>query len=143
LLRGKGIYFVGCPFPAMREDVALLRERALRAFELAKKAFEDENYDWAVFLLEQACQLLLNHLLASKIGYFSRTHSLDRLLDEAAEVFREVSGFRERFRDKLGVLEDAYIASRYLARRYMKGGVEGLFVVFEELWRLVCSYEAC
>lgn len=67
------------------------------------------------------------------IGYFSRTHSLGRLLDEAAEVFREVSGFRERFRDKLGVLEDAYIASRYLARGYMKGGVEGLFVVFEEL----------
>lgn len=126
----------------MREDVALLRERALKAFELAKKAFEDENYDWAVFLLEQACQLLLKYLLASRIGYFSRTHSLGRLLGEAAEVFGEISGFREKFRDKLGVLEDAYIASRYLGRKYMREDVEGLFVVFEELWRLVCGYEA-
>ncbi|MEM1659380.1 MAG: HEPN domain-containing protein [Candidatus Jordarchaeales archaeon] len=126
----------------MREDVALLRERALRGFELAKKAFEDGSYDWAVFLLEQACQLLIKYLLAFRIGYFSRTHSLGKLLSEAAEVFVEISGFREKFRDKLGVLEDAYIASRYLGRRYMREDVEGLFVVFEELWRLVCSYEA-
>lgn len=126
----------------MKEEIRILKERARRAVELSHKAFEDKNYDWSIFLLEQACQLLIKYILALKIGYFSKTHSLSRLFEEASEISKNFSAFYNKYREKIALLEDAYINSRYLGRAYKKEDIKGLFLVFEKLLEVIEKHES-
>ncbi len=98
-------------FNSMREEIAFLREQSQKAYELAKRAFEDENYNWMIFLIEQALQLLLRYILALRIGYFSKTHRLSTLFEEASEISDEFRKFYEENRDKIAVVEDSYLLS--------------------------------
>ena len=126
----------------MREEIAVLKERAVKAYQRSLEAFERGDYDWSVFLLEQALQLLVKYFLAIKIGYFPRTHSLSLLLEEAGQIDGEFLRFLEENRDALAFLEDAYISSRYLPRRYRREELEGKFGLFEKLARLVERHES-
>ncbi len=40
------------------------------------------------------------------------------------------------------MLEDAYINSRYMARRYSKADIENKFWIFEEVLKMVEKHEA-
>ena len=125
----------------MREEIEFLKNQSLNAYELSKKAFEDENYNWAIFLLEQAIQLLIKYLLSLKIGYFSKTHRLSTLFEEISEVIPEFREFYEKNRYKLEVIEDSYLLSRYLGKTYRKEDVEDKFEIYESLRELVELHE--
>ena len=127
----------------MRSEISFLREQSQKAYELAKKAFEDENYNWSIFLIEQALQLLLKYLLASKVGYFSKTHRPSALFEEASEISDEFRKFYEENRDKIVVVEDSYLLSRYLGKKYGKEDVEDKFILYEKLEELVKKHEGC
>lgn len=79
-----------------------------------KKGF----YSLAIFNLEQALQLLIKYVLLSKIGYFSKTHSLVELKEELKEVNKEFAKFLEENEEILLELERAYIGARYLGFEY-------------------------
>ncbi len=123
------------------EGVRLFKTRALNAYERATDALEAGDYDWAIFLLEQAFQLLIRYILALKLGYFPRAYSISRLLEEAEEVSNEFSDFLARYRSQIAVLEDAYIASRYYPRRYREEDVRDKLEIFKELLELVERHE--
>ena len=129
--------FDAFPNAVVREEVLLLKERALKAYERAKEAFEKGDYDWSIFLLEQSVQLLVKHFLAMSIGYFPKTHRLIELLEEAGQVEPRLLSFLKENRDALRLLEDAYINSRYMPARYAREDLEGKFEIFERLLRVV------
>jgi len=103
--------------------------------------FNKGFYDWSLVLLEQAIQLLLKYFLALKIGYFSKTHELRKLFEETRVINEEVWDFYIKYKDKLEVLNEAYISGRYLDKRYTKTDVEDKFEVFTKLLELIEKYE--
>ena len=116
----------------MREE-----ERAEQAFEAAQEMFRRGYHDWAIVMLEQSFQLLLKYYLAREVGYFSKTHNLIQLIEEAGELDGRFLEFLSENRNALEVVSDAYIAGRYLPKRYSAESVEDKFSLYEELLRLV------
>ena len=104
------------------EEASIIRERPIAYLRNAKRLFEEGDYDLAAFSTEQFCQLLLKHKLLVQTGTYPRTHSAVRLLREVGEASgRDLSSFIDSEIVLVTKLEDAYIVSRYLPRRYVKG----------------------
>ena len=121
----------------MREEVEILKERALQAFDSSKDMFKKGYYDWSIVMLEQALQLLLKYYLARRIGYFSKTHELEKLFREAGNLDGRILEFFLRNLDAIRVVSDSYISGRYLPRRYSKEDVANKFLLFEKLREIV------
>ena len=77
-----------------REEVEILRERALMFLAAARDDLRAGRV--AAFHAEQACQLALKYVLASRAGYYPRTHSLRRLFEEVRAVKPEFWSLYER-----------------------------------------------
>jgi len=113
-----------------REEVEILRERALMFLAAAREVRAGRV---AAFHAEQACQLALKYVLASRAGYCPHTHSLRRLFEEVRAVKPEFWSLYERHMFAFEVMEDAYLGARYLPRRYSRDVAEHLVKVAEEL----------
>jgi len=121
------------------EEYKYLLERSRRFYETALMQIDRGFYDLAAFSLEQSLQLYLKACLL-KIGVdYPRTHSVRRLLELIYEVtnYERVKELISRFSVELGVLEDVYITSRYIARNYSPEEVERLRRVIEEVKHIV------
>jgi HEPN domain-containing protein len=116
-----------------REEVEILRERALMFLAAARDDLRAGRVDLAAFHAEQACQLALKYVLASRVGCYPHTHSLRRLFEEVRAVKPELWSFYERHMFAFEVMEDAYLGARYLPRRYSRDVAEHLVKVAEEL----------
>ncbi|MEM5828004.1 MAG: HEPN domain-containing protein [Candidatus Aenigmatarchaeota archaeon] len=97
-----------------------LLERAKRFLKEAEDDIKKEFYDLAIFHLEQALQLLIKHILAKEVGYFSKTHSLRVLAEEVKKVKPDLAKFLKKNENLLLELERAYIGSRYLPFDYSR-----------------------
>ncbi|MEM4651600.1 MAG: HEPN domain-containing protein [Pyrobaculum sp.] len=78
-----------------REEVEMLRERALMFLAAARDDLRAGRE--AAFHAEQACQLALKYVLASRVGYYPHTHSLRRLFEEVRAVEPELWSLYERY----------------------------------------------
>jgi len=123
----------------MREEIQIFKKRSEEAFDSIGGMIEKGYYDWAIVMLEQALQLLLKYYLARELGYFSKTHNLRRLFEEAGTVDERFLDFYEKHRDALEVISDAYIAGRYLPKRYSREDVEDKLNLYRELLEIVES----
>lgn len=90
----------------------------------------------AAFNIEQYCQLILKYKLLVKTGTYPRTHSILRLIRELSKITREVETLLNDI-VMLTKIEDAYIGSRYLPRRYERAEVEAMLRFVEERFRSV------
>lgn len=122
------------------EEAEIIKERAYAFLRNAERLFNDGEYDLAAFNIEQFCQLLLKYKLLVKTGTYPRTHSILRLLRELGKLASEkaLTSFIDSQIMFLTRIEDAYIASRYLPRRYEKKEVKELLKFtkrFEEVIR--------
>jgi len=126
----------------MRDEIEFLKKQSLNAFSLSKRAYKDNKYNWAIFLIEQAIQLLIKYLLALKIGYYSKTHRLSALFDELSEIYPEFREFYSKNRDKLQIIEDSYLQSRYLGKEYSRDDVEDKFEIYLKLKSMIEKYES-
>ncbi|AAL63111.1 HEPN domain-containing protein [Pyrobaculum aerophilum] len=107
-----------------REEVEILGARLF--LEVAREDLRAGRYDLAAFHSEQAAQLALKYLLASTIGHYPHTHSLEVLFKLAKAVREDVWRLYEENRMAFEVMEDAYLGGRYLPRRYAKEVAEHL-----------------
>ena len=97
-----------------RNEVELMRKRAIGFLEAAKYLLKRGNYDVAAFNAEQSAQLYLKSLLLELIGDFPKTHSLIFLLQELRRLNeKEVEEFIRKNKRGLHNLEDVYLTSRY------------------------------
>jgi len=130
-----------CKLREKEEEKGLVR-RSKRFLETAEYQIDKGFYDLAAFSLEQALQLFLKAKLLEKGVSYPRTHSVRALLEMLSELVSEdkksiVKGVLESFLLELGMLEDAYITSRYVMRDFTKGEVEKLAKAVREIIRNV------
>lgn len=125
----------------MKEEVELYLKRAEKFRKNAEFNFGNEDYDLAVFHIEQAMQLLLKAKMLDLKGYFERTHSLRKLLGDLKETeaveATEVERFLKKYRTELRDLERAYITSRYYFEEFFKEEVEEAFKALDELRKIL------
>ena len=118
------------------DEAEIIKDRALAMLKASKHHLSTGDYDLASFLTEQAVQLYLKYVILKITGEMPRTHSIRELLQILGRVTNqevEISEFIRRHRSMLIRLEDAYIASRYLFRRYDRDEVKELVDFAEEL----------
>lgn len=121
-------------------EIKSLKERSRRFLETAEFQFIHGFYDLASFSLEQALQLFIKARLLEYGVEYPRTHSVRRLLEIFSEVApKNISGeakaLLNRYILELGMLEDAYITSRYIMREFRREEVEKLKKAVEEVIR--------
>jgi HEPN domain-containing protein len=116
------------------EEAELLRFRAEAFLRNAERLYAEGEYDLAAFSIGQYCRLMLKYKLLLKTGAYPRTHSLIRLVRELAKA---TEGAKRLLEDivMLTKIEDAYIGSRYLPRRYEKEEVEAMLKYVKEKFR--------
>ncbi|MEM3430458.1 MAG: HEPN domain-containing protein [Candidatus Bathyarchaeia archaeon] len=123
------------------EEKNLLR-RSRDFLETADYQTSRGLYELAAFSLEQALQLFLKaKLLAEGIDY-PRTHSFRYLLEMLSDLISEdrkiiVKRILGDYILELGMLEDAYITSRYVMREFTRQEVEKLARAVREIMRIV------
>lgn len=118
-------------------DAEILRERANEFLIAAEDLFNKGFYDLAAFSVEQYCQLMVKYKLLVKAGYYPRTHSLVSLVRELSKVAPQVKVLLEEDEVIMARIEDAYIGSRYLPRRYSRREVEDMLKFAKEKFRRV------
>lgn len=104
----------------MDEYANLLKKRAKAFLEDAEIDFSRNYYDLVLFHVEQFLQLYLKYLLYRKIGDYPKTHSLVRLVKDVYRVYNNdrLRKFYNKNLEVFYLLEEAYISSRYLPRKY-------------------------
>lgn len=118
------------------EEVEVLLRRSGDYMELANSAFEEEKYDVAIFLAEQALQFCLKAMLIKYTDLRLRTHSVRELLATLGKVLKaeeKVADFIRSHRSLLRELEDAYIGTRYEPRLYYREDAEELMEFVREV----------
>jgi len=119
------------------EETEILRQRALSFLRNASRLIEEEEWDLAMFNLEQYCQLILKYKLLVLSGSYPRTHSIRRLIRELGKYNPKVLVLVD---DRINLLyiarlEEAYISSRYLPYRYEKNEVEDIYKFVLEVFK--------
>ncbi|MEM4498242.1 MAG: HEPN domain-containing protein [Nitrososphaerota archaeon] len=121
------------------DEAEILRMRAHAFLRNAKRLLDEGEYDLAAFNIEQFCQLILKYKLLVRTGTYPRTHSIIRLLRDLDKLVPEKN--LARFIDSeiilLTKIEDAYIGSRYLPRRYERREVEELLKLADRLEEVI------
>ena len=125
-----------------REEVEHLIERSRRFLETAEYQIDRGFYDLAAFSLEQALQLFLKSKLLENGVDYPRTHSVRTLLEILQRVVSEdrkkaIQDVLNKYLLELGILEDAYITSRYVMREFREEEVRRLLQVVKEVMRAV------
>ncbi len=132
--------------------VDLLKRRGLLFSEYAKEALSRGHYDMCMFYTEQALQLMLKALALRMLGYVPRTHSIREIIALIVKTLRELGkrelaqlleDFSRSYRDALRILEEAYIASRYLEKSYERDDAERAVKVVEEAINILGKIEQC
>jgi HEPN domain-containing protein len=118
------------------EEAEVLAERARAFLRNAEDLFNQKQYDISAFSLEQYCQLMVKYKLLLKAGAYPRIHSLTGLLQELSKFSGAVASFIKNKKNVvfLTKLEDAYIGSRYLPRRYQQKEVKEMIKFVKEVF---------
>ena len=126
----------------MREEINVLLRRAESFIKDALEDLKREDFDLAMFHIEQACRLLIKAKLLEHTGYFEKTHSLRRLLNDLSKIFKqnEIEKFIKENWQMLRNLEYAYITSRYLPEEFRKEEVEQALQLYEKLKKLLWEW---
>ena len=123
----------------MKEEVELYLKRAEKFRKNAWFNFENKDYDLAMFHIEQAMQLMIKAKMLDLKGYFERTHSLRKLLEDLKKIekSKKLEEFLKNYKKELRDLERAYITSRYYFEEFFREEVERAFKALDELHEIL------
>ena len=121
------------------DEAEILRMRAHAFLRNARRLLDEGEYDLAAFNIEQFCQLILKYKLLIRTGTYPRTHSIIRLLRDLDKLVPEknIARLIDSEIILLTKMEDAYIGSRYLPRRYERREVEELLKLADRLEEVI------
>jgi HEPN domain-containing protein len=118
------------------EAAELLKKRAHDFLKEAERLMVEGKYDLCVFSLEQYYQLITKYQLFRLSGSFPHIHSLKLLLKDLSKYMESVKDLlSEKNIVYIGMLEDVYIASRYLPREYEEAEARELLRFVKEVFR--------
>lgn len=123
----------------MADASKFLKKRVEEFWERASEDFQKVRYNLCALDVEQAVQLWLKHLIFLKAGDFPKTHYLDRLINELAEVYnsQKIPEFYREHSLEFRSLEDAYITSRYFAREFNKEETQKLMEFANQFFKFL------
>ncbi len=121
-----------------KEEEEHLLGRSKQFLETAEYQIARGLYGLAAFSLEQALQLFLKSKMLTAGADFPRTHSVRTLLEILSDLAPEekkasMKSMLNSYLLELGMLEDAYITSRYLPREIKRDEAERLMKVVKEV----------
>lgn len=108
-----------------------LKERSLYFLEIFKKDLKNKKFDVGMFHVEQALQLALKAFLLKNFGDFPKIHDLKILFEKIDN--EKVKKLAEEKWYIIEILNDAYIASRYLPREYGEKELKEAIEFVEEI----------
>ncbi|MEM0481982.1 MAG: HEPN domain-containing protein [Nitrososphaerota archaeon] len=123
-------------------EVALLRDRALRMLASGRRSFLEGDYDIAAFMADQAVQLYLKSVIFELTGEVPRVHAVRQLMSALKDLLGDQNLFDDFVRENRSLfirLEEAYISSRYMPRRYDREEAEELLGFAEKVIEFVKS----
>jgi HEPN domain-containing protein len=125
-----------------KEEEKNLLKRSADFLETAQYQISQGFYDLATFSLEQTLELFLKAKVLAEGVDFPRTHSVRTLLEILSQLAPEakrpvIKSTLENYLLELGMLEDAYITSRYVMREFTKGEAEKLEFAVKEIMKNV------
>jgi HEPN domain-containing protein len=125
-----------------KEEEKRLLKRSSDFLATARYQVTEGFYDLAIFSLEQALELFLKAKVLEEGVDYPRTHSVRSLLEILSQLRPDseksaVKSILERYLMELGVLEDAYISSRYVVREFTKREAEKLTLAVKEIMKNV------
>jgi HEPN domain-containing protein len=125
-----------------KEEEKQLLKRSKEFLKTAKYQTDENFYDLAAFSLEQALQLFLKSKLLAEGFDYPRTHGVRTLLEILSNLVPEnkktaIKHLLDSYSLELGMLEDAYITSRYIMREFTKQEIEKLTKAVKEIMKNV------
>ena len=125
-----------------KEEEERLLKRSRNFLETSEYQRRNGIYDLAIFSLEQALQLFLKSQIMAQGAEYPRTHSVRVLLEIFSAVVSEnkkpaIKSILDDYLMELGILEDAYITSRYVSRDFTKLEADRLTKAVGEIIKLV------
>ena len=130
-----------------KEEENRLLKRSKDFLETAEYQTGKGFYDLSAFSLEQGMQLFLKaKVLAEGVDY-PRTHSVRALLEMLSELVPRtkksaIKNILENYLLELGMLEDAYITSRYAMREFTRQEAEKLTKAVKEIIKNVTEHSS-
>lgn len=121
-----------------KDEAEHLLKRSKEFLETAEYQISRGLYGIAVFSLEQTLQLFLkSKMLVAGVDY-PRTHGVRTLLEvlsdlESDEKKRSIKHMLSDYLFELGMLEDAYITSRYVMREFTREEAQRLAKTVKEV----------
>jgi HEPN domain-containing protein len=130
-----------------KEEENRLLKRSRDFLETAEYQTSRGFYDLAAFSLEQTMQLFLKAKVLAEGVDHPRTHSARALLEMLQELVPKskksnIKNILENYLLELGMLEDAYITSRYAMREFTKQEAEKLAKAVKEIMKHVAGYSS-
>lgn len=121
-----------------KEEAEHLLKRSKEFLETAEYQIRRGLYGIAVFSIEQALQLFLKSKMLAAGADYPRTHGVRTLLEilsdvESDEKKRSIKHTLNDYLLELGMLEDAYITSRYVMREFTKEEAQRLAKTVKEV----------
>jgi HEPN domain-containing protein len=125
-----------------KDEEKNLLERSTDFLETAEYQEGRGFYNLATFSLEQGLQLFLKAKVLAAGGGYPRIYSVTGLLDLISDLVPDnrkptIKGILKTYFMELGMLEDAYITSRYGMRAFTKREAEKLMEVVKEIMKNV------
>ena len=125
-----------------KEEEEHLLGRSKQFLETAEYQITRGLWGLAVFSLEQALQLFLKSRMLASGADFPRTRSVRALLEILSDLAPEekkpsIKSILNDYLLELGMLEDAYITSRYLPREFKREEAERLMKLVKQVMKNV------
>ena len=125
-----------------KEEGKNLLKRSSDFLKTADYQADQGFYDLMTFSLEQALELFLKAKVLEEGIDFPRSHSVRKLVELLLEFALEdkkpkIRSVLKRYALELGMLEDAYITSRYVMRDFTKEEAEKLSAAVREIMKNV------
>ncbi len=120
-------------------NIEFLKKRASEFWERANEDFEKGRYNLAALDVEQSVQLWIKYLIYLKSFDFPKTHYLDRLFNELAEVYetKEILEFYKEHSLEFRGLEDAYITSRCFPKEFNKDEIQKIIEFAKKIFKFL------
>ena len=125
-----------------KDESEHLLKRSMEFLETAEYQISKGLYGIAVFSLEQALQLFLKSKMLVAGADYPRTHGVRTLLEILSELESEkkktsIKQVLSKYLFELGMLEDAYITSRYVMREFTREEAQRLIKTVKEVMQNV------
>lgn len=123
----------------MLQQYKFLKKRAKEFWKSAQQDLKCKRFNLSCLHIEQSVQLYIKYLISLKAADFPKTHYLNKLIEELAEVYNSAS-LKNFYNDNIlqfSSLENAYITSRYLPKEFTREDVNAYMEFAKKLFKVL------